>query len=167
MISDSSVARMLRRTAAVMAMAAVLIGLAAVPASADDEVAPLVSGSASSSYPNGVKLWSNIWLATWADSGGCADFTASAELKYGVSLVNGADWIKTQATFQAYGVGADVTALGKTGDKITLTWENNNGQPGSYLSGNLCTNVLTVGIGASNTASVFYNGTLKTVTASL
>ncbi|MFC4498777.1 MULTISPECIES: hypothetical protein [Streptomyces] len=139
--------------------AAAALALAGVsPASA-------ASGSASSSFSNGAKLTANIWIATWA-SGGCADFSSSAVVSGSHAPVAGHDWVKNVTKFDPWGVAPSVTAFGQSGDPVSGSWTNNNGSRGSYLSGRLCTNWRTLGVTGSTTASAFYNGQTKIVTAS-
>ncbi len=159
-----------RKSALVIAAAAALVLGAAGPASAADvssadTVSPLVSGSASSPFSNGAKLTANVWIATWA-SGGCADFSTSAVISGGWNPVAGHDWVKNKTTFDPWGIAPSVTAFGQSGDPVSGSWTNGNGARGSYLSGRLCTNWRTVGVVGSTTASAFYNGQTKIVTAS-
>jgi len=123
------------------------------------------SGSTSSSFTNGATLTANIWMATWA-SGGCADFSSSAVISGGPNPQSGHDWVKNTTTFDPWGVAPSVTAFGRSGDPVSGSWTNDNGSRGAYLDGNLCTNWRTVGVEGSTTASAFYNGQTKIVTAS-
>lgn len=158
----------LRRYAVVApAVAALALGAAApAPAlAAPPDSGILASGSSWTGFSNGARLQSEVWIATWA-SGGCADFATSAVIQNGHGPVAGHDWVKNSTKFDPWGVAPSVTAFGRSGDPVTGTWTNGNGARGSYLSGNMCTNWRTVGVTGSTTATAFYNGQTKVVTAS-
>lgn len=149
------------RRYAIAVPAAVVFMLATVsPASA-------VSGSASSTFSNGAKLISSIWVETFADSGGCADFSSSAVVSGRHAPVAGHDWVKNSTTFDPWGIAPSVTAFGRSGNPVTGTWTNSNGSRGSFLSGTLCTSFWTLGVEAYITGTAFYNGQTKIVTASI
>jgi hypothetical protein len=158
-----------RYAAAIPIAVGLVIGVAtpavAIPGDGEPTVDPLVSGSAWTGFSNGARLQAEVWIATWA-SGGCADFTSSAVIQNGSDPVAGHDWIKNTTKFDPWGVSPSVEAFGQSGDPISASWTNDNGARGSYVSGNLCTNWRTIGVVGSTTATAFYNGQTKVVTAS-
>ncbi|MFG2109425.1 hypothetical protein [Micromonospora chersina] len=149
-------------------MAALTMGAAAPALAVEDPGADgpqKASGSNWSGFSNGARLYAEIWIATWA-SGGCADWTSSAFISGGTNPVANRDWIKNTTKFDPWGISPSVTAFGQSGDPIQGSWTNNNGSRGSYMSGSLCTNWRTVGVTGYETATAYYNGQTKVVTAS-
>ncbi|WP_405769565.1 hypothetical protein OG539_33665 [Actinacidiphila glaucinigra] len=74
--------------------------------------------------------------------------------------------MKNTTKFDPWGIAPSVTAFGQSGDPASGSWTNNNGSRDYYPDGRLCTNWRTVGVTGSTTASAFYNGQTKIVTAS-
>ncbi|MBU2664490.1 hypothetical protein KOI35_13385 [Actinoplanes bogorensis] len=154
-----SIRSALAKAAVALPLAAALIAGSAQAASATSAYSP------KSSFTNGAALQSYVYVATWA-SGNCAAFDSWSQISGGSAPVSGRDWVKVATTFDPWGVQASVTAFGRSGDPVTGTWQNNNGSRGAFLSGNLCTNIFTVGVSARATGTAFYNGQTKSVTAS-
>jgi hypothetical protein len=150
---------------AALALGGMAPAVAAPPVEKDGTVSPMASGSTWTGFSNGARLQAEVWIATWA-SGGCSDFATSAVILNGHNPVAWNDWVKNTTKFDPWGVAPSVTAFGQSGDPVSTSWTNNNGSRGSYLSGNLCTNWRTVGVVGSTTATAFYNGQTKVVTAS-
>jgi hypothetical protein len=145
---------------------ALAIPAAAVLALGSVSPASAAKGSNSSKFTNGAKLTANVWIATVADWGGCADFATSAVISGGHKPKKGTDWVKNYTKFDAWGFDASLKAFGQSGDPVSHSWTNSNGSRGSYLDGSICTNWRTVGLVGTTTASAHYNGQTKSVTAS-
>lgn len=126
-------------------------------------VAEARSASTQTTFPNGIQLTSNSWIDTFSDSQGCGDYQSSAVI--GARPV----WIKNTVSFHANGIGASVSGVSLSGGgaDASATWTNSNGTLGSYLSGRVCANWLTVYLSMSSTGSAFYYGSVRTATSAL
>lgn len=140
-----------------VALAAVTVAsvAATTPASA-------TSNSGSAWFDNGKKITANAWIQgiTWSN---CGRFQTSAVMNASPK------WIKNVTSFYRVGFGsisikgANVNVSG--GDRPTLTWTNNNGAQGSYISGTVCKSFGSLWVGVDVTASAFYYGNYRVASA--
>ncbi|WP_267244074.1 hypothetical protein [Streptomyces sp. PR69] len=118
----------------------------------------------STSLPGGAKLTSNIWYSNSLSFRGCGDYQVSAVISGGKAPRSGKDNVKTRVTATGYGVAWNGSPL--TSGTLDKSVTNNKGQRGAYLKGSKCYGMTTVYVTYNNTASTFYYGTHRNVSAS-
>lgn len=142
-----------RWAAAGLAVAALVMGMAP-GASANSAYSSKVY------YPNGAYLWSYAYIDSQADSAGCGNYNVWSQITKRPS------WIKVVAQFSEDGFGS-MTVGGVTGtfsgSSPSLSWTNNNGSLGSYLSGRACMGWAAWYMHLQSTGASLQYGTVRTV----
>lgn len=146
-----------RRAAACAAATAIATGLAMGAVSP----AEATSDSGTATFDNGQKITANIWIQSFSWTS-CGDFKSSAVMHVSPK------WIKNYTKFYQIGFGGvDVKGASVDSDhsSSSVTWTNNNGAKGSYISGEICGGWGAIYVGADVQASAYYDGNYRTAAA--
>ena len=147
----------MKSRSAAITVAALACMYALVPTSAS-----ATQDSSTVTFDNGETLTSNAWIQPWT-WGVCGRFQTSA------TMTASPQWIRNTTSFYQIGLGSisikGVNIEDSRQDSATLSWTNDNGAKGSYLSGTVCGGWGMVYLGMDATATAFYNGNLRVANA--